>query len=240
MPLRRSIKSRRSFKKRPRRSRKKIGSMYQKGTFKVARPLTYANNTGLGKSRRVSLNYYEQIGLASVSGVPAKHTFNLASCHDPDVTGVGHQPGNWDMYKTLYRQYYVQSATISVKWTNIATNSIPHKVFVLLDKDNSVDANLDTRMERTKGVGTKTLLVNSNNTQVTKLTYVAKRYHSIQNSADDHQIKALVTSDPLLPAYAVIGIQPIDQVSDTSQFVYGEVMIKYNVVLFDPVPFVAS
>lgn len=239
MPVRRSIKSRRFFKKRT-RTRKKIGSTRMKGSFRISRPLTYANNTGLGKSRRVSLNYYEQVGLASVAGVPAKHTFNLAGCHDPDVTGVGHQPGNWDMYKTLYRQYYVQSATISVKWTNIATNNIPHKVFVLLDKDNSIDNNLDTRMERTKGVGTKTLLVNSNNSQVTKLTYVAKRFHSIKNSSDDHQIKALVTADPLLPAYAVIGIQPIDQVSGTSQFVYGEVMIRYNVVLFDPVPFVAS
>lgn len=235
MPRRRSVKSSKKFKRRT-RTRKRIQSTFRR----VARPLTYANNTGLGKSRRVSMNYYEQIGLASTSGVPAKHTFNLASGFDPDFTGVGHQPGNWDLYSQIYRQYYVESATISVKWTQIATNNIPHKVFVLLDKDNSIDPNMDTRMERTKGVGTRTLLVNSNNTQVTKLTYVAKRFHNIKNSADDHQIKALMTASPTLPAYAVIGIQPIDSVSSTSQFVYGEVMIKYNVVLFDPVPFTAS
>lgn len=233
---RKSVKSL-SFKKRRRPSRKKIQSLFRR---RVPRPLTYSNNIGLGKSRKVALTYYEQVGLTSTSGIVSTHTFNLASLFDPDVTGVGHQPFGLDQFANYYRQYYVTSALISVKWTQIASNNIPHKCFVMLDKDNSVTTNLDTRMERSKGASTKTLLVNTNNSQVTKLRYSARRFHSIKNDADDHQIKALLTASPTLPAYAVIGIQPIDSVSSSTAAVYGEVMITYNAVLFDPVDVAGS
>lgn len=201
---------------------------------------TYNTNVGLPLTKRVTMSYYESIGLQSSVGLPSTHSFNLTSIFDPDFTGVGHQPYGHDQWATFYRQYYVTGATISVKWANISANNVPHNVFVILDKDNTTDANMDTRMEQTRGRGTKTLLVNTNNTKTTTVKYNAKAFHSIKNMADDHQLKALMSASPTLAAYAKIGIQPIDSVSSSLAIIYGEVTIRFNVVMFDPVPFTGS
>lgn len=204
------------------------------------RPSTYNTNIGLPLTKRVKLSYYESVGLTSTSGIPSKYTFNLSSIFDPDVTGVGHQPYGHDQWATLYKHYTVTSAKISVKWSNISTNNIAHRVFVMLDKDNVIDNNLDIREEKTRGVGSRTLLANSNNTQTTVGYYGAKKFFSIEDPKDDHQIKALMSADPTLPAYAVIGIQPIDQVSSSAAIIYGEVRIEYSVLLSDPVDVAGS
>lgn len=239
MPVTRvPVKNLRFVRTRRRRSRKKIKSTRFKSGPR--RSLTYTNNVGLGNTKRVKMSYYETIGLTSTSGIVAKHTFNLASIFDPDVTGVGHQPFGHDEYAVLYKEYYVTGAKISVKWSNIATNNIGHKVFVTMDKDNVIDGNLDTRMEQTKGSGTKTLLPNSNNTQVTQAFYSPRKFHDIKNTSDDHQLKALFGANPVKPAYAVIGLQPVDQVSSSGAIIYGEVFITYDVVLFNPIPFGGS
>lgn len=223
-----------------RRKSRKVARRYKSRFPRNNQRLTYENNIGIGNSRLVKMTYYEQVGLACTSGLPATYTWNLSSINDPQVAVGGHQAFGHDTFKTLFKKYFVSSATITIKWTNIATNNIPHKCFVMMDRDNATDTNLDTRMEQTKGTGTKTLLANSNNQQVTSLRYVAKRFHKIKNAADDHQIKAQFDADPVLPAYCVMGIQPIDSVSSTSAIIYGEVMINFNVVCFDPVPLTQS
>lgn len=226
----------RRTRKRPRRTKKTA-----RRKTAIPRSLTsYNTNIGLPLTKKVKLSYYETIGLASTSGVAAKHTFNLSGVFDPDVTGVGHQPYGHDQWANMYRHYYVSSARITVKWSNIATNNIPHIVGITLDKDNSIDPTLDTRQEKQKGRSIKTLLANSNNVQTVAAVYSPRSFFGIKDPSDDHQIKALLTADPTLPAYAVIWIQPYDTVSSTSAFVYGEVHIDYNVVLYDPVDFAGS
>lgn len=233
-----------SFKARRKTGRKQTA---RKGPTPVrivtkhkARPKTFSMNIGLPVTKTVNLSYYETVGLTCTSGIVSKHTFNLANIFDPDVSGGGHQPFGHDQWATLYRQYYVKSAKISVKWSNIATNNIAHNVFVTLDKDNNIDGNLDFRQEKTRGVGNATLLPNSNNTKTVSVYYNPKSYHAIKDPKDDHQIKALMSAGPLLPAYAVIGIQPLDQVSTSTAIIYGEVRIEFNVVIFDPVDVAGS
>lgn len=207
---------------------------------KKQRPKTFNTNIGLPLEKKTKLTYYETIGLTSTSGIVSKHTFNLADIFDPDFSGAGHQPYGHDQWANLYKKYVVSSAKITVKWSNIATNNIGHNVFVLLDKDNVVDGNLDTRQEMTRGVGNATLLPNSNNTKTTTGYYSPKTFFAIKDVMDDHQLKASLGASPTLPAYCVIGIQPIDQVTTSSAIIYGEVRIEYNVTLFDPVQVAGS
>lgn len=235
------VKTRMSVKRRPSRRPRRVGRYVRRFPRKIPRSVkTYNTNVGLPLSKRVTMTYFEAVGLTSTSGIPGTHSFNLASIFDPDFTGVGHQPYGHDQWAAFYQKYYVSSATISVKWSNIATNNIPHKVFVLLDKDNTTDTNLDTRMEQTRGRGAKTLLANSNNVQTTYAKYSAKPFFGIKNIKDDHQLKAAFSASPTLPAYAKIGIQPIDSVSTSAAIIYGEVTIRFSVVMFDPIPFTGS
>lgn len=203
-------------------------------------PKSYNTNVGLPLTKRVKLTYYDNIGLTSVSGTLSQHNFNLASVFDPDVTGVGHQPYGRDEWAVLYKQYYVSSAKITVKFSNSQSNNMPHKVGLVLDKDGTLSGVRNTRMEQTKGRSQRTLLSNSNNTQTVSAIYSPKSFFSIQDPKDDHQIKALLSANPTLPAYACITVQSYDNVTTSSQAVYAEVMIEYNVVLSDPVPLAGS
>lgn len=201
---------------------------------------TFNTNIGLPITKNVKLTYYDNIGLTSVSGTLSQHNFNLASIWDPDVTGVGHQPYGRDEWALLYKQYYVNSAKITVKFSNSQSNNMCHKVGLILDKDSTLSGIRNTRMEQTKGKNQRTLLSNSNNTQTVSAIYSPRSFFDIQDPSDDHQIKAPFTASPTLPAYACITVQSYDNVTTSSQAIYCEVSIDYNVVLFDPIPFAGS
>jgi len=201
---------------------------------------TYNTNVGISTTKNVTLTYYDNIGFTPTSGIAKSHTFTMSGIYDPDITGTGHQPYGHDQWALMYKHYIVKSAKITVRFSNIATNNIPHKVSIILDKDNVIDASRNTRMERTKGKSTATLLANSNNVQTVSAVYNVKKFFDFRNSNDSHQVKALMTANPTLPAYALVVVQPYDQVSTSATAIYGEVTINYNVTLMDPIPFAGS
>jgi len=227
-----------TFKKR--RARRSSKSRRFSRTLSRRRPTTYNINVGIGLSKKVRLTYHEEIGFACSSGLNLTHKFNVAGIFDPDVTGIGHQPYGHDQWATLYKHYFVNSADVTVIFRNIATNNIPHNVYIVLDKDGVVSISHDTRMERTKGVGAATFLANSNNKQTVRLRYDAKKFYDIKSVKDEHQLRALFSADPVKPAYLVVGMQPVDSVSSSAAIVYAAVTINYNVTLIDPIPFSGS
>ena len=57
------------------------------------------------------------------SGITAKHSFLGNSVFDPDFTGVGSQPMNFDAWSGIYQHYMVWGSTIVVKATAITEKS---------------------------------------------------------------------------------------------------------------------
>ncbi len=196
---------------------------------------TYNTNVGLPLTKRVKLTYCENQGFSPASGVASLYSWNLASINDPQVAVGGHRPMGWTEWSNFYKQYYVTSAKITIDWSNIATQNVPHNVFVILDKDNTVDPDMDHRNEKTRSSGSRVLLSNSNNTQRTVAYYSARKFFDLKDLKDQHQIHAVMTADPTLKAYAVMGVQAYDGVSTATSAIYGMVKIEYNVVLFDPI-----
>lgn len=228
------------FRRKPKRTTKKTVQKVRITHPSRALVKTFNTNIGLPLTKKVRLTYYDNIGLTSVSGTLSQHNFNLASIFDPDVTGVGHQPYGRDEWSVLYKQYYVSSAKITVKFSNSQSNNMCHKVGLILDKDSTLSGTRNTRMEQSKGRNQRTLLSNSNNTQTVSAIYTPRKFFSITDPGDDHQIKALLTANPTLPAYACITVQAYDNVTSSSAAIYAEVTIEYNVVLSDPIPFAGS
>lgn len=198
---------------------------------------TYGSNSGLALTKRVHMTYHEEVGLTCTSGIYQVHEFNLTNLYDPDYSGTGHQPYFRDQWAALYNKYQVISAKVTVQFRQIATNNVPHNCFVILDRDASISNNLDTRMERTRGVGNATLLANSNNVKTITQFYSAKKFHDVKDLKDNEDLKALwgTTTGELLPAYCEVGIQPIDSVSTSAAIIYGRVMIDFYVELSEPV-----
>lgn len=55
------------------------------------------------------LVYETSVNLNAGIGTIANHAFNMISCYDPDLTGVGHQPYGWDQLIVNYDHAYVLS-----------------------------------------------------------------------------------------------------------------------------------
>lgn len=71
--------------------------------------------SGMPKTRRAYLRYADTVSLTSTVGAAGVHHFSANGCHDPDISGVGHQPMGWDNWKALYNHYIVVGSKITIK-----------------------------------------------------------------------------------------------------------------------------
>ncbi len=63
-----------------------------------------------------SQTYTYPVGSSGTFG--SENIFRLNSLHDPDETGVGHQPYGYDQLKLLYRRYKVNGVLLEMTWTD--------------------------------------------------------------------------------------------------------------------------
>lgn len=102
---RRRVYADRSKSQKKYRSRSSISTfkapVSSKGVSKVSprsTPSTRLNNTFI---------YNDTVFLNPGLGATAEHDFRLSSLFDPDQTGIGHQPTNFDQLMLLYERYCV-------------------------------------------------------------------------------------------------------------------------------------
>lgn len=195
---------------------------------------TYSNNFGLGVSRRAKLTFRWQQTLAAGAGTPASFSLLANSCYDPIVAVGGHQPFGFDQLIALYKSYRVSYSTVQCRFSNQGSNSASHICQVLYDNDGVIDNNLNTRLERTKGLGSKMLLTNSNNTQVITSKASTSKFFDIKNIEDDHRLAGTASTSPTKAMYAHVVIQCADNASATTANVLCEVLLTQWVTFFDP------
>lgn len=69
------------------------------------------------------LRYFDQKSISpGTAGSPGVTIFTANNVHDPDHTGVGHQPRYFDEYMGLYNRFLVLGAKIQVQAVNLDTN----------------------------------------------------------------------------------------------------------------------
>lgn len=102
MPRPRGVKRRR-VKEHERKQRKKMSS----------KALVLG---GFPKSKLVKLRYVQIFTLNATSVAPAVQVFRANSLYDPDQTGTGHQPANFDRWTNVYDHYTVIGAKITAKF----------------------------------------------------------------------------------------------------------------------------
>ena len=74
------------------------------------------------KTQVSKLRYVEEVYIDASSPTVATNgiaynTFRANGCHDPNMTGVGHQPRGWDQHKDLYNEYVVLGSKITIQPT---------------------------------------------------------------------------------------------------------------------------
>jgi len=163
----------------PRAKRKRTYGK-RKRTFKKKR--TYKNKKfgqrnlilgGFPKSKIVKLRYVTEVVLDAATGVNAVHAFRANSLFDPDYTGIGHQPSNFDRWANIYDHYTVLGSKITVRYTPHATASTTPGYLGIALTDS----------------GTVTSTVNALNLLERKL--VNSRYRAIGINENQHGFKPL-------------------------------------------------
>lgn len=85
--------------------------------------------SGFPEKVATKLHYIETITLNSASiGAYSRYVYRGNSCYDPNQTGVGNQPIQWDDFTTLYAQYCVTSSKIEI--TAINMEDAPARIVV--------------------------------------------------------------------------------------------------------------
>lgn len=92
---------------------------------------------GFPKRKLVKLRYIQECQIDAPTAGVAYHTISANGIYDPDTTGVGHQPMNFDTWMTLYDHYVVLGSKIKVEQVSsaIAETSVP-AYFGILKSDS--------------------------------------------------------------------------------------------------------
>ncbi len=94
---------------------------------------------GLPRKKWVRLKYVDNITINPGAAAIGAHFFRANSLFDPDLTGVGHQPLNFDQLQLGYDHYTVYGSKITATFTNnVATAIIPGLYGIFLDDNTTL------------------------------------------------------------------------------------------------------
>lgn len=150
-----------------------------------------AQSNVVPRSKVVKLRYVDQFTLDANAGLVSSRVYRANSIHDPDFSGLGHQPLGHDQWGVFYNHYNVIGSKITAKYvsTGIADNAADASMVGILLKDNTtviIDPKLI--MEQTNsGYGILTQ-ADANQTKTIRKGYSTKRFFDVQDVKDNRQL----------------------------------------------------
>lgn len=184
-------------------------------------------SSGMPSVLRTKMRYCEEILLGATSGGAVGHLFSCNSIHDPNFSGVGHQPYGHDEFSNFYTYYTVRRAWITVH-AHVGGTTAPTTVVVQRTDSTSGTVSPLTRYCEAPGSTFGTL--SGKEGSPTGLTL--KQSFDLGRDTgdrDDDSYKGAFGASPSDQMYFRIGAQPIDGTSNISIPVL--VTITYDVEL---------
>lgn len=200
----------------------------------------YLRTLDLTKSQLVNHKYAEKIALdVGTSGALASYWFASNNMYDPNITGAGHQPSNFDTMTSLFNNYIVVGSRISVK---CISSTVLSQVYIAItkDQDDSVistdpvalieQKRLGLKYRHLKGDGTVTNVINTWSIhRDAHIVNVMDSQVDYQGSASSNGIK--------IHYYGVHAGDPMLQDLDSINVL---VEINYTALWFNPIPLAQS
>jgi len=214
-----------AFKRRttPRKMVKRyMRKTYRRRTYRrVSKPLT-VGFAGFPMTKRIVLRYVQNVSINAAAGAPGYNSFRANGLHDPDSSGVGHQPMGYDNWYNIYNNYVVVGAKCTATFVGSDSDNKPVVCGILLDDDGASVAgeNPTTLIERGKS---KWKVISNNYTQgrPPSLTsyFSAKKFFNVKDVRDNvSRIGASFGADPSDQAYFIVWVGPQDDSSDLGAF----------------------
>jgi len=117
---------------------------------------TLLNTVNLGKGfplkSQMTHRYVETTGLTCTSGVITNFRYSCNGMHDPNHTGVGHQPYYYDQLTAIYAHYTVIKSKMKLTCTPALSGSLPCAIVCYINDDTtSVPTDIDNAIEAQQG-----------------------------------------------------------------------------------------
>lgn len=175
-------------------------------------------------SRKIAkLRYVDTISLDAGIGTYAVNEFRANSLYDPDKTGTGHQPSNFDKMATIYDRYTVLGAKCTVYWVPTSSTIVtPPPLLALHVSENGGEiatahgsGGINNVLEQPR-LARSTQYVGVYNGTPTVLTkyFSAKKFFGVKDIVGVGVYSADVTTNPTEGAFFEVGcISPDDTVN---------------------------
>lgn len=225
---------------RTRRTNRKPGGVrkrtYRKRTT-LFRPQKILK-VGFPKTTMVKLRYVDSIVIDPGVSTLATYAFRANSCFDPDFTGTGHQPMNFDMWATLYNHYTVVGSKIRCNFFGSIGSSKAVVSGINLSDDTTFTNDASTMMEQGLSryhLAYENPVANKGNGSYVTKGYSCKKFFNLTNPTDNSdRIGAPVSTNPAELAYFIVFVGGLASSADDPSAYRINVMIDYVVVFSEP------
>lgn len=177
-----------------------------------------------------------------LAGATAYRYFRCNGIHDPDYTGIGHQPLGHDIYETLYRHYTVLGSRCSVTFVPTDAAASPGTIVCGLRVDNnttSASTDVTTLCEQ-PGTSYRVVTDSDNGGKITlSKNFSSKKFFGVTNLLARHGMGANFGSNPDSQAFFQAFCAPVDPLQD-SGVVNCYVTLSYVVMLTEPLDLLQS
>lgn len=229
MPYKKRYAKRRPYRRRRRKQLKRYKKMPPLGGFPT--------------SMKVRLKYVETFSLNPSASVASIQVYRANSLFDPNLTGVGHQPSNFDKLATIYDRYTVVGSKIRIypNWLSSSAVSPPPVVVCALTEDGTdlatvyTAGGVDNVLEQPRITRFIKPLTNANvggRSSIVK-TFSGKKFFKVKSLIGVSPYTADIAANPSEGAFFEIGaFSPDGSVDPASQSFRVE--IEYIAIFTEP------
>jgi len=218
-------------KKSTKKSTRKVTKMARRSSKK--RSLINSKSYPFPRTITRKLKYVDFVSMNPGLGGLTNYSFSCNGLHDPNITGIGHQPYGYDQMGLLYNHYEVLSSRIRI---TIPTSDylIPTVLLTKVDADGNFNTvNPALLMEQpdvkyTIGIPEQTKSMKIRN------SWTQRKYFGDRKSGDSTLCGSITSAtNPTDMSFYIIGFGPMDPLFD-GPVVQVAVEIDYVVRFFEP------
>lgn len=205
------------------------------GVFNPPRPVIQRTPNPFGNTMLVKMHYGHMTGLTANGLTTASRvTYRLNSLFDPDQTGVGHQPYQYDQLNLIYQRSLVYAAAVKLEWNNPSADGLYCGYNIRGPDTKGVNGDtMDTLLERPNA---KAIAINNSGKQVvTQNIYVplhklnGKSKVSFMADTDNYSEP---TGGPAITKQNQVEVWVLDSTGGTAN-VNVRISITYYALMYD-------
>jgi len=192
---------------------------------------------GFPKTTAVKLRYIDSFSLNPLAATLSTYVFRANSVFDPNLTGVGHQPSNFDMWANLYNHYMVIGSKITATF-NLDTTALGGGFVygINLADDTTFTTDPTTMMEQgLTRYKISDFIIGNGKSPTAKCGFSCKKFFNIANPLDNiSRVGASVAANPNDTANFVVFAGPTPSNATDLSNIAVTVLIDFIVIFSEP------